>query len=517
MSFDLYPNEIANGDINAARNPAVPDEPGFWHNAIPGAAKLTMQGMANFSKGIDLLGSVGPAAIDALTGTTERQDRYFAEHEQVFGKAVDYWTPGPGEVGTAGRVIGGVLPMLATFSLSPELTLAGQFGTQAQEFMKQGVPLGKAEAASGLQSALLAVGMNASGFGSNWATKALLAGAGVNVAQGIASRAGVSKILEGTGLEKNFNPWDAEGIVIDAILGIGFGTVQHLGEKSDLQRRMTVSQETIDAALTANQTRHLEDSTSPGVPMDPQSQGMHVTAMKQAIDDVLGERPVNVNLEGARFSDRPSTLTDADIGKIKDALGIEPAIPEPVRIPVRTQALDEWNTQRAAVEKQQTEALTETDGGQRLSAIDAFRACLAEGGVTSCLRKFPVSEEDKAAILDRAKALREQGMYTSEASQQAVDAHRSDIESRMQGEDLLAKWEAANPKPPEPSADPLVNEARQRIAERPDLVLKEVDDSGNVTARSASDFMREADEAVAKAEGDRNLFTVAAQCMLGAL
>lgn len=91
MSLDLYQRETLDKLGNLA--PVQTLEPSAWDGFIRGTAMTTMQGMAKTGRAIDLLGSVGPIAQDAITGGTTAQDKYFQEHNEVWGSAVDYWTP----------------------------------------------------------------------------------------------------------------------------------------------------------------------------------------------------------------------------------------------------------------------------------------------------------------------------------------------------------------------------------------------------------------------------------------
>src|SRR3954471_1717810 len=105
MSFDFFANEQRDNQIRVMSHPSLAPEPGIFDNFIAGSAKSTMLGFAQTARSIDLLGAVGPIVQDKLTGGTENQDKYFQEHDENWQRAVDYWTPSAGEVGTAGRVV----------------------------------------------------------------------------------------------------------------------------------------------------------------------------------------------------------------------------------------------------------------------------------------------------------------------------------------------------------------------------------------------------------------------------
>ena len=129
--FDLNQQEI---DNRTARMPARTGlEPGAFDNFLAGTGKVTMQTLAKAGSAIDLLGAVGPIVQDKFTGGTEAQDRYFQEHEEVFGNAVDYWTPKPNEVGAAGQVVGQLLGTLPLVFASPSLAVGATQVSTAED------------------------------------------------------------------------------------------------------------------------------------------------------------------------------------------------------------------------------------------------------------------------------------------------------------------------------------------------------------------------------------------------
>jgi hypothetical protein len=312
VSFDLLPEESAATMLRAAQNPSLAPEPGVWGNFVPGAATLTMEGFAKAARGIDLMGAIGPIVEDRLTGGgTSETDKYFQEHDALYNRAVDYWTPAPGSVGTAGRVVGSLLPTLAQVAVSPALAINTAVMGAAEDLVREGIDASKAVKAGIVQGTGLGLGIYLPIFGNSFAMRALVAGAGSNVLQGIAARAASRKILEGTPAEKQFDPWDAESLVIDSLMGLGFGTMAHLGAK-DAQTMQAVHDgmtETDRAAiLTANQARHMEDTTAPGRPVTDLDRTLHAQAMRKAIDDVLNDRPAEVGqiVQDAHFAEDPA-------------------------------------------------------------------------------------------------------------------------------------------------------------------------------------------------------------------
>jgi hypothetical protein len=290
MSFDLIPDEARPRCCARRSNPSLAPEPGVWGNFMPGAATLTMEGFAKAARGIDLMGAIGPIVEDRLTGGgTSEADKYFQEHDALFNSAVDYWTPKPGEVGTAGRVVGSLLPTLAQVAVSPALAInTAEMGT-AEDLVRQGIDATRRSRPASCRAPGSVSGIYLPIFGNSLAMRALVAGAGSNVLQGIAARAASRKILEGTPAEKQFDPWDAESLVIDSLMGLGFGTMAHLAAPAEGAKPVpSLLSDTDKAAiLTANQARHMEDTTAPGRPVTDLDRTLHAQAMRKAIDDVL--------------------------------------------------------------------------------------------------------------------------------------------------------------------------------------------------------------------------------------
>lgn len=319
--FDLYEDESARTMDKAAARPSLHPEPGMFS----GGLDLAMQGLAKTARAVDLAGAAPAIAFAKLTGNDRAIDKYFAGDENTMrgltGSAVDYWTPSPGEVGTAGRIVGGLVPVVAAALINPALAIgAAGLGT-GEDLVKEGVPAKKAIAAAVTQAVGLGVGISMPFYGSTLATKALLGGA-TNVAQGVATKAVTKAILSGEKSAEQFNPWDVEGLVLDTLMGFAFGGIAHLGAKGQ-EARDALTQTDRDAILASQQARHMEDTTAPGRPEDAVSATAHVQAVKQAADDLLSGRPVNVDqiVQDARFA--PDAAKDADAAQVAQEIRAE--------------------------------------------------------------------------------------------------------------------------------------------------------------------------------------------------
>lgn len=289
MSFDLFPNEQSAALLNAARHPSTAPDPGVFDNFASGAGQYTMRSLAEVGRALDMAGAVFPIMADKITGGTVQQDQYFKEHDEVFNNAVDYWTPRPGEVGTAGQVAGQLAGGVMQAVISPALLVGTTQLSSAEELVRNGVDAGTANTVGAIQGTAMAVGLKLPFLGQSLATR-VLSGSGGNLAQGTLGALASSTVLKNAGYEQQaeqFNPWDLRARALDVMLGAAFGGLSHLEGRN--APKLTPTDEA--ALLVANQARHLEDATPQGRPATDADATMHADAMRQAIDQVLrGER-----------------------------------------------------------------------------------------------------------------------------------------------------------------------------------------------------------------------------------
>ena len=355
MSFDLFSQEVDNRI--ASLRPVMEPEPGAFHNFLPGTAKVTMQTFAKAGSAVDLIGSVGPIAQDKFfskPGTTEAQDKYFKEHEDVFGKAVDYWTPKPNEVGTAGQVVGQLLGTLPMVVASPALAVGATQVSTAEDLVKKGVDPTKAQQVGAVQAAGLGLGIWVPILGKTLAQRVLLGGAGFNAFQGIATRGASGEILEGTPAAQDFKAFDPTGLTLDLLLGAAFGGLAHVvpsmraegdiwhAKMAEWGAKLKPSE--VDALVTLRQAQHINADSMPGKPADMASTDAHVQRIRQAIDDLANDRPVNVEqMPAPKFEPDPERQaeTAATVKALQDDAATT-AEAEKINID-RSPAADPWN------------------------------------------------------------------------------------------------------------------------------------------------------------------------------
>lgn len=495
MSFDFHMDETARAMDRAASMPSLNPEPGMWS----GTGSLVMQGLAKTARYIDLVGAAPALAIARFNSDYEAIDAYFGGDENTLRglatRAVDYWTPNPAEVGTAGRIAGSIIPKLAEVIISPGLAVGSEIFGQGEDLIRQGVDAKKALAVGLTQGTGLGLGIWAPIFGTTLTTRALVAGAGVNVTQGIVTKAISQQILKGEKAADQYNPWDLEGLAIDALMGIAFGSLAHLGARAK-DAREAMTQADRDAILVAQQARHMEDATAPGRPLDAQSQTAHVQALRTAVDDLVAGRPVHVDqiVQGANFA--PDASRAAIATEIREATIAQ----------ARQTVID-----TIAAEQARTVA-TETPGFLRsASDLVALKPEAARELAPELQRAVEIAQ--KPAFQRTAE---ERLFLKSALEGNAFDALTKPIEpltrdtaSLEQAVRTLAEGAGLKTEAP----DPLLAEARQRLIDRPALAEKPVLENPDGTTMSAL----EATQRARQVEADLHLFSVAASCMIGGL
>lgn len=466
MSLDLYQRETAERMDSLA--PMLQPETGAFDGFVRGTGEYTMQGFAKAGRAVSLAASTVPIALDAFTDGTELQDRYFKFHDEVFGGAVDYWTPRPGEVAAAGQIAGTLLSTLPLVIASPSAAVGAAYLSTAEDLAREGVSAGKAQAVGAVQAAGLGLGIYMPIFGQSLWQRMLVGGAGFNVVQGAAMRGASDAILQGTPAEGQYEAFDGTALTLDVLLGLGFGAITHLSPAQRAQgaetwRRMTewgrsLKADDVEALATLRQAQHANVDSLPGRPAESTDLDAHRARLNTAVEQLLRDEPVNVaDLPGGRFEPVPERFTGAqaraeDLMAAAERLRVEqglPPPPEPETAPARAPALTPEQT----------------------SAIAAETAA------------------EPATLLQRLR-----------------DGLRN-----------LLTPEAAAPAARAEPADPVARAAQRFVDERPDAVMITGHDAdGQPLSRPVREVLEETRAQVERTRQDAKLFAVAAECLLGA-
>lgn len=340
MSLDLYQDEIR--DQLAGMPPVTRPETGAFDGFIRGTGLATMRGFARAARVVDLAGSVGPIAQDALMGTgTEAQDRYFKEHDDVYGSAVQHWAPELGEVGAAADVVGGLLSTIPLVLLSPGLAAASTADI-GEELVQKGVPAGKAAGVATAQAAGMALGIWMPVLGQNLWQRVFIGGAGFNALQGVTMRGASGAILEGTPAADEFKAFDGKQLTLDVLMGMAFGTLAHISPAQRAQgevywdrllnwaKDLDPSQK--DAVLALRQAEHMNVDSAPGKLAGPRDVEAHVQRMRQAIDQLAkGDQVAVDDLPAPKFEPdarkaAAAEKTVADLQKIAEKVRADEGI-----------------------------------------------------------------------------------------------------------------------------------------------------------------------------------------------
>lgn len=289
-----------------------------------------MRGFARTGQFIGLAGSTVPMAIDAAFGDEEGDttytDLYFEGMDRYVNRAVDFWTPGPQEVGKAAQILGGLAEVIGPLMAgggNPAATAVAVTGSQTSgtgiDLVRDGVDGHTAGAVAAVQGTAAYAGFKLPFFGRTLVSK-MATGAAGNVAVNAGASAVQADILTSGGYDRqaeSFNPWNVEARAIDVHSGLAFGGVAHLTGP-----RITPSES--DAALTARNAQHFQKTTAPGVPADVAASAAHQSALEEAVEQLMRGEKVNVAdvLADVRFERRqPPAGERPVVSALREAYG----------------------------------------------------------------------------------------------------------------------------------------------------------------------------------------------------
>lgn len=539
MSFDLFPNEQNATLLNAARHPSTTPDAGTWGNFLPGAASYGMRSLAEVGRAVDLAGSVFPIAYDWATGdkNNTQRDKYFAEHDAVFNSAVDYWTPRPGEVGTAGQIAGQLAGGILQASISPALLVGTAQLSTAEDLTREGVDPGAANVVGDIAGIGAAVGLKLPFLGKTLASR-VLTGATGNVVQGAATAGASHTVLDAAGSPEQaaqYNATDLKGRLIDALMGAAFGGLAHLeaGSGRKLTPQEDYKQFLAETGLSKEAVETRSNSTADMVPMPP---GVSkITRQKSAIEgdgmfatesvapgDILaparidgkrtpaGRYTNHSNEPNAEF--RPTSSGDLNLVALKP-------------INEGTEVLIDYR-QAGEVNGTGIRKLTPTEEAALLVANQARHL------EDTTLPGRPATEADLTQHVQTMREAVDQMLRgepvnidaTAKGMQMHPDPERFRQRAEMMDEVLRVAKEQAPPTEPIQAplrgVDSVENIARRAVEETPDMMLPtgETNPDGSPTMVRAADAIAHTDMEAAHAKTNApSLFQTAANCLLGAL
>lgn len=546
MSFDLFPEEtVARQD---ALNPVTFAPVDTFDNFFSGAGNYAMQGFAKTARAIDMAGAVVPIIQDKFTGGTEEQDKYFKGHDEVFNRAVDYWTPKQNEVGVAGEVVGQLLGTLPQVFMSPSLAVASAQLSTAEDLTRQGVDTTKAQSVGAVQAAGLGLGIWMPILGKTLTQRVLAGGIGFNVAQGAAMRGASGAILEGTPAEGSYKAFDGKSVTLDVLLGAAFGGMAHINpamrvQGEDFYNRFdawakNLKPSEVDALTVLKQAEHLNVESMPGKPVDLADTDAHVQRIRQAINDLASNKQVNVeNMPEPKFEpDAAKAAEVADTAKFmqgevtqiaKDS-GID-LNPTKSDISKRGDTSEpwqmtqkQWNKERESVRPNIAQSRpTKASGFQ--AAASAKRLDKLLYGVTddasakikaARLGEITLSKDEVDTLTERLAA----PVTHKDVVQKAITEGKQVPTEVLSDYPDLNQLQQAQAGQPAKAVDPLHSEAARFVSENSDMNIiigKNLD--GTDITTTPRQMLEDADAMVKATETDAKLFAVAAGCIMGAL
>jgi hypothetical protein len=303
VSLDLYEREIS-ARRDAAPKASIP-EVTAWDGFARGAGMTAMQTFAKAGRSASMALAAVPVAVDAFTDGTELQDKYFRQHDEIFGSAADYWTPKPGEVGVAGQITGQLLATLPMVIANPAAAVAATQMGVTEDLARKDVDPTKAVAVGAVQGAGLGLGIFVPVLGKTLAQRVLLGGAGFNVFQGVATRGASEAILGSSAAAAEHQAFDSTAITLDVLMGLAFGGIAHLSPAQRAQGAeflgrldawaKNIEPSKVDALMVMRQAQHMNADSLPGRPTGPEDVTAHVERTRQAIDQLARDQKVDVS------------------------------------------------------------------------------------------------------------------------------------------------------------------------------------------------------------------------------
>lgn len=517
------------GDEAAERNAGVGmnlgvGEPGMFAGFARGVGSYAMRSAIEAPRAISLLQSIYPIAADKLTGGTDRQDAYFAEHDAMFNSARDYWTPSAGEVGSAGQVVGTLLGTLPTIIANPPLGVGTALMSNAEDLTRAGASAPRAIGVGVTQAAALAAGLRMPVLGNNLVSRVATGGAG-NVVQGIAASTISRAILMGENpkLAEGFNPLDMKERAIDLLMGMAFGGVAHIDARARVAVRAAFDDDLKSAILTLNHANQLEVMANAykAAQEAPGDMNAKVGAIRQAVDQTLRGERVSVDDGMARMFETTPTATAEWQARVHE---------EAMRVSRETLS-EVTDRNRALTEAQETPGFMRSP--EQLVALRAGQLDPSTAVLPELARAIEISNKpgfmrtaEERIFLDSVNSGQAFDHMISQALEPitremgmdfGLNAQRAGGEGAPgsrggQGEAKAGGDGADAPR------DPIAETARNIAQDNPDMMMPtgQMDAAGNPVTMPVGEYLAHSDASHQASLADANLFRTAITCMLGA-
>lgn len=221
--------------------------------------------------------------------TPEEVEKQQRDQDDLRKQAIDYWTPHANDVGTAGRVLGGLSEIAGPLMLgggNPAMLMGTTAIQSGKDLVNEGVDAETAATVGTAEALATGIGFKLPFLGKTLASR-MATGAAGNLALGTVLTEADKLLLESKGYAQQaeqFDPFNAEARMVDLLTGLAFGGIAHITAPS-----------VRDAALTASNAKHFQQDTAPGIPADIPSSVAHQSAMEAAIKDLEAGDPVRAH------------------------------------------------------------------------------------------------------------------------------------------------------------------------------------------------------------------------------
>jgi hypothetical protein len=276
----------------------------------------------SFDSGINIL------SLDERIAAGEKRIEENKHVDQLLTEQTKSLRPDPRTTGAAGQILFGLADILPRAIVGT--ALGGPLGGAAAVGLPEGVSSYKVGVSDGLDKNTAAfkglIEGTTAGAGvllpGSGLTKGLVSDValtiGANVGLGVVQRGAVNKLLSDRGyseMAKQYDAWDKTALITDAILGAAFWGLSRGGEvRSEFSKKP--EQPLVDAALTAENARHIQVESAIGVPADPRSLEIHSRQIESAIESLSRGEPVRVDprLADAEFI-RAKNIPESEVVK----------------------------------------------------------------------------------------------------------------------------------------------------------------------------------------------------------
>ena len=300
--------------------------------------------------------------------------------------------------------------------------------------------------------------------------------AGANIAIGAGQRGFTHELLKANGYNQmadQYQALDQDAMLLDAAFGMIFGGVAKYAELRQ--------QRYIDAILAKNNQLH-QNEAAPGIPTDIESLNMHDQALNKAFDDMINDRPVDVEaiIKDGHFilkedADWHNVISNAIAKRFPD----EAMYYSKNGTPIPARVVDD--IKKEIINKRK---ITKQD---RRDIVNLNNGIVPPHLMHKVTSKIDIKASELAETFD----IYQHPETISDAEFNALRNNTSIIEGGNTSDAI-----------------------NQILKDKPDMQISHIDENGVEGVVNASELLEAANNEVAQAQADKNLYDAAVACML---